>query len=71
MSELLFGFKDLINVGSGSSSFFDISSILLNENYLKAISPRRFNFYVKFVSGLGNPEALEQFFYKTNDDNQL
>ena len=71
MSELLFGFKDLINVGSGSISFFDISSILLNENYLKAISPRRFNFYVKFVSGLGNPEALEQFFYKTNDTRQF
>ena len=67
MSELLFGFKDLVNVGSGSSSLFDISSILLNENYLKAISPKRFNFYVKFVSGLGNPEALEKFFYKTND----
>jgi hypothetical protein len=67
MSELLFGFKDLVNTGKSSSSFFDISSILLNENYLKAISPKRFNFYVKFVSGLGNPEALEQFFYKTND----
>jgi len=71
MSELLFGFKDLVNIGSGSSSFFDISSILLNENYLKAISPKRFNFYVKFVSGLGNPEALEQFFYKTNDTRQF
>ena len=67
MSELLFGFKDLVNTGTSSSSFFDLTSILLNENYLKAISPKRFNFYVKFVSGLGNPEALEQFFYKTND----
>ena len=67
MSELLFGFKDLVNIGSASNSFFDISSIILNENYLKAISPKRFNFYIKFVSGLGNPEALEQFFYKTND----
>jgi hypothetical protein len=67
MSELLFGFKDLVNTGKSSSSFFDLTSILLNENYLKAISPKRFNFYVKFVSGLGNPEALEQFFYKTND----
>lgn len=71
MSELLFGFKDLVNIGSASTSFFDISSILLNENYLKAISPKRFNFYVKFVSGLGNPEALEQFFYKTNDTRQF
>ena len=67
MSELLFGFKDLVNTGKSSSSFFDLTSILLNENYLKAISPKRFNFYVKFVSGLGNPEALEEFFYKTND----
>jgi len=68
MSELLFGFKDLINTGSISGkSFFDISSILLNDSYLKSISPKRYNFYVKFVSGLGNPEALEQFFYKTKD----
>ena len=71
MSELLFGFKDLVNVGSASSSFFDISSILLNENYLKAISPKRYDFYVKFVSGLANPEALEKFFYKTNDTRQF
>ena len=71
MSELLFGFKDLVNIGSASNSFFDISSIILNENYLKAISPKRFNFYIKFVSGLGNPEALEQFFYKTNDTRQF
>jgi len=67
MSELLFGFKDLVNTGSESSSFFDISSILVNDDILKAISPKRFNFYVKFVSGLSNPEALEQFFYKTKD----
>jgi hypothetical protein len=71
MSELLFGFKDLVNVGSASTSFFDISSILLNENYLKAISPKRYNFYIKFVSGLANPEALEKFFYKTNDTRQF
>jgi|LakMenEpi03Aug12_release.lakeMendotaPanAssembly.Ray.scaffolds.fasta_scaffold00724_17 hypothetical protein len=71
MSELLFGFKDLVNVGSASSSFFDISSILLNEKYLKAISPKRYDFYVKFVSGLANPEALEKFFYKTNDTRQF
>jgi hypothetical protein len=71
MSELLFGFKDLINTGTSSNSFFDISSILFNDSYLKAISPKRFNFYVKFVSGLGNPEALEQFFYKTKDTREF
>jgi len=67
MSELLFSFKDLVNIGSSSNSFFDISSILLDDSYLRAISPKRFNFYVKFISGLGNPEALEKFFYKTKD----
>lgn len=68
MSDLLFGFKDLINTGSGTNrSFFDLGSIIFNDSYLKAISPKRYNFYVKFVSGLGNPEALEQFFYKTKD----
>jgi len=67
MSELLFSFKDLVNIGSSSNSFFDISSILLDDSYLRAISPKRFNFYVKFISGLGNLEALEKFFYKTKD----
>lgn len=71
MSELLFGFKDLVNTGSSSSSFFDISSILLNDSYLKAISPKRFNFYVKFISGLGNPDALEKFLYKTKDTREF
>lgn len=72
MSELLFGFKDLINVSSQSNqSFFDLGSILFNDSYLKAISPKRYNFYVKFVSGLGNPEALEQFFYKTKDTREF
>jgi len=71
MSELLFSFKDLVNTGSSSNSFFDIGSILLNDSYLRAISPKRFNFYVKFVSGLANPEALEQFFYKVKDTRNL
>ena len=72
MSELLFGFKDLINVSSQTNqSFFDLGSILFNDSYLKAISPKRYNFYVKFVSGLGNPEALEQFFYKTKDTREF
>lgn len=71
MSELLFSFKDLVNTGSSSNSFLDIGSILLNDSYLRAISPKRFNFYVKFVSGLANPEALEQFFYKVKDTRNL
>ena len=67
MSELLFGFKDLINTSSNTNSLFDISSILFNDNYLRSISPKRFDFYVKFIAGLANPEALEKFFYKTKD----
>jgi len=66
-SGLLFGFKDLVNSSSSGVSIFDLSSILFKDSYLKFISPNRYNFYVKFVSGLSNPEVLEKFFYKTKE----
>lgn len=66
-SGILFGFKDLANSTSQSISIFDLSSILFKDSYLKSLSPKRYNFYVKFVSGLSNPEVLEKFFYKTKE----
>jgi len=66
-SGILFGFKDLVNSSSQSISIFDLSSILFNDSYLKNINPKRYNFYVKFVSGLSNPEVLQKFFYKTKE----
>jgi hypothetical protein len=68
MSELLFGFRDLINSSEPSNrSLFDFSSILFNDDYLKKLNSKRYNFYVKFVLGLSNPIALEKFFYKTKE----
>jgi hypothetical protein len=66
MAHLIFGFKDLIN-SSPNNSVFDISSLLFDDTYLKTISPDRYNFYVKFISGLSNPVVLEQFFYKVKE----
>jgi len=66
MAHLIFGFKDLIN-SSPNNSVFDISALLFDDTYLKTISPDRYNFYVKFISGLSNPAVLEQFFYKVKE----
>jgi hypothetical protein len=66
MSHLLFGFRDLVNSNPNNSAF-DLSSFFFDDTYLKAISPKRYNFYVKFVSGLSNPTVLEKFFYKTKE----
>lgn len=66
MAHLLFGFRDLVNTNP-NASVFDITSLLLDDTYLKSISPNRYNFYIKFVAGLSNPTALEQFFYKTKE----
>jgi hypothetical protein len=66
MSHLLFGFKDLVNSNPNNSAF-DLSSFFFDDSYLKALSPKRYNFYVKFVSGLSNPSVLEKFFYKTKE----
>ena len=53
MSHLLFGFRDLVNSNPNNSAF-DLSSFFFDDSYLKALSPKRYNFYVKFVSGLSN-----------------
>jgi hypothetical protein len=66
MTHLIFGFRDLINT-QPNTSIFDVSSLLFDDTYLKTISPNRYNFYVKFISGLSNPAVLEQFFYKVKE----
>lgn len=65
---ILFGFKDLINSSPPSkNSIFDLTSLIFKDSYLKTINPKRYNFYMKFVNGLTNPETLEQFFYTTKE----
>lgn len=67
MASLFFGFKDIVNSYPTGKSIFDLSSILINDKQLKSLNPKRYNFYIKFVNGLANPYALEQFFYKTKE----
>ncbi len=67
MSELLFGFKDLVNTGEKSQSIFDIASLIFNDDILKKYNRKRFIFYTKFIAGLSNPAVLERFFHKIKD----
>lgn len=67
MANLFFGFKDLVNSYPSGKSVFDLSSFLISDKQLKSISPKRYNFYIKFVNGLADPEVLEKFFYKTKE----
>ncbi len=67
MSELLFGFKDLVNTGEKTQSIFDIASLIFNDDILKKYNKKRFIFYTKFVAGLSNPAVLERFFHKIKD----
>lgn len=65
---ILFGFKDLINTSPPSNrSIFDLSSLIFKDSYLKSINPKRYNFYMKFVNGLTNPDTLDKFFYTAKD----
>jgi len=66
MSQLLFGFKNLVNT-SPNASIFDYGSFLFDDTYLKQINPRRYRYYIKFVNGLADPIVLEKFLYKTKE----
>lgn len=63
MSELLFGFKDIVN-SSPNKSIFDLSSFIIQDSYLRSFNPKRYKFYVKFMNGLANREVLQNFLYK-------
>jgi hypothetical protein len=67
MSELLFGFKDLINTGETNQSIFDIASLIFNDDILKKYNKKRYVFYTKFIAGLSNPAVLEKFFHKVKE----
>jgi len=67
MSELLFGFKDLINTGESNQSIFDIASLIFNDDILKKYNKKRYIFYTKFIAGLSNPAVLEKFFHKVKE----
>jgi hypothetical protein len=68
MSELLFGFRDLTNIRDPKREItFNIGSFLMNEEYVRKFNPKRYAFYIKFLTGLSNPSNLYKFLYKTNE----
>ena len=67
MSELLFGFKDLLNVSKPNTPILDLSSLVLTDSFVRKFNPKRYNFYVKFVNGLSDPATLYKFLYTTKD----
>ena len=67
MSELLFGFKDLLNVSNPNTPIFDLSSLILTDSFVRKFNPKRYNFYIKFVNGLSNPANLYKFLYTTKE----
>ena len=67
MTELLFGFKDLLNASNPNTPILNLSSFILTDNFVRKFNPKRYNFYVKFVNGLSDPANLYKFLYTTKD----
>lgn len=67
MTELLFGFKDLLNASNPNTPILNLSSLILTDNFVRKFNPKRYNFYVKFVNGLSNPANLYKFLYTTKE----
>ena len=67
MTELLFGFKDLLNTSNPNTPIFNLGSLVLTDSFVRKFNPQRYNFYVKFVNGLADPVNLNKFLYTTKD----
>lgn len=68
MSELLFGFRDLPNIRDPNRNvLLNIGSFFMNDEYVRKFNQKRYSFYIKFLSGLSNPNNLYRFMYKTNE----
>jgi hypothetical protein len=68
MSELLFGFRNLTNIRDPKRNMFlNLGSFLMDDEYVRKFNPKRYAFYIKFLTGLSNPTTLYKFLYKTNE----
>lgn len=68
MAEILFNFKDLVNLRNPNNPIIDIGSFLLSDDYLRKLFPSRYIFYNKFIKGLNNPDSLYKFLYTTAEN---
>jgi hypothetical protein len=67
MAELLFGFRDLGNIRNPNTPIFNLSTLIIPDSVVRKFNPKRFNFYIKFINGLRDPETLHKFLYTLND----
>ena len=67
MAELLFGFRDLGNIRNPNTPILNLSSLVIPDSVVRKFNPTRFNFYIKFINGLKDPETLYKFLYTLND----
>jgi len=71
MAEILFSFKDLVNLRDPSNPILSIGSILLSDRYISQLFPNRYNFYTKFIKGLKNPDSLYKFLHTTAENKKI
>lgn len=64
MDNLPLNFRSIINMKDPKDKKDFFASMIMNDHFLYNFNPDRYNFYLKFVSGLSDPEKLEQFYYK-------
>jgi hypothetical protein len=67
MAELLYGFKDLTNIRNPNTPIFNLSSLIIPDSFVRQFNSKRYNFYVKFINGLKDPDTLYKFLYTLRD----
>jgi len=67
MAELIFGFRDLTNIKNPNTPTFNLSSLIIPDSFVRQFNSKRYNFYVKFINGLKDPDTLSKFLYTLHD----
>ncbi len=67
MAELLFGFKDLTNIRNPNTPILNLSTLIIPDSFVRQFNSKRYNFYIKFINGLKDPDTLNKFLYTLRD----
>lgn len=67
MTEFFFNFKDLTNIQNPNKVMLNASSLIISDDYVKKLFPKRYNFYMKFVDGFSSPSNLYKYLYTTKE----
>lgn len=67
MAEFFFNFKDLTNIQDPNKQMLNLSSLIISDDYIKKLFPKRYNFYMKFVDGFSSPSNLYKYLYRTKE----